>query len=285
MNQPSETDSLPGQMQATAATPRSWQRLLLWLEIDSTLITKMKHPYKFISIAVLTISSCSLPATQLYNLGFTTNDFGIYQTSGNPSVQASVGPFTDALVFHAVTFQAGIGYDQIQLPFEATVSRYDIQFDVLTHNLLNSQYAFFLYLDTPQIPYVYFHGGQNRIGAFQPFPYTIANLAAFTDDHPYHFDISVDLQANLWSIAIDGTYLFDSPVNASSLDAIRFSLQPWTGGAVDAPTTFAALDNVVVSVVPEPSVFCLLIVAGVAGSSLRWWKEKFILCRLTPIKP
>ncbi|HEY5296628.1 MAG TPA: PEP-CTERM sorting domain-containing protein [Verrucomicrobiae bacterium] len=237
----------------------------------------MKHHAKVISIAILTTASCSLSATELYNLDFTTDDVGSYETIfGNPSIQASVGPFANALVFHAVT-----GYDQIELPIGVTGPSYDIQFDVLVHNLLNSQYAFSMYLDTAFATSVDFHGGQNSIDVFQSSPYTTENLADFENDQSYHFDISVNLQANLWSVAIDGTQLFSNPVNASSLDDIRFSMAPWYFGAADAPTVYAGLDNVLVSVVPEPSIYSLLIMAGAAGLFLLRQKALIILCLLT----
>jgi hypothetical protein len=66
-------------------------------------------------------------------------------------------------------------------------------------------------------------------------------------------------------VRCDGTQLFSNPFNASSLDDIRFGMAPWYAGAADAPTVYGALDNVVVTVVPEPAIFSLLIVAGAAG--------------------
>lgn len=213
--------------------------------------------FSAVSIATL-LANCSLYAMELYNLDFTSNDIGTYQTVfGNPTVQSSVGPFADALIFHAVT-----GFDQIELPIQVTGPSYDIQYDVLVHGMLNSQYAFSTFLDTYYATDVGFHGGRNSIEVFQSSPYTLDDLAGFSNDQVYHFDISVDLEANLWSLAVDGTQVFANPVNASSLEDIRFSMAPWIAGAVDAPDVYAALDNVVVSVVPEPAVVNLLIVAG-----------------------
>ena len=233
--------------------------------------------FKLTFVAILTITSCSLSATELYHLTFSGNDTGSYQVdSGNPLVQPSAGAFTDALVFHCFGFDSGSPYDVIQLPLPASQSRFDIQFDILTHNLMNSQHAFFLYLDTLQVPYVCFHGGQNSINAFQPSPYTTANLAVFNDDRPYHFDISVDLPANRWSVSLDGTQLYENLINASSMESLRFSAQPWTGWAVDAPATYIALDNVIVSIVPEPSVFSLLILAGLAVAILTLAKNETV---------
>jgi|ERR1039458_6030055 hypothetical protein len=236
----------------------------------------MKQLCKFISIATLAVVGCSLSATELYNLDFTPNEVGTYQTdSGDPSVQSSVGPFADALVFHSV-----IGDDTIELPIGIAGSYYDIQYDVLAHDLLNSQYVFTMFLGmTPTS--VSLHGGQNSIEVFQSSPYTLDNLADFSNDQVYHFDISVDLNANLWSVTIDGTQMFSNPINASSLEDIYFSMVPWITGAIDAPGTYAALDNVVVSVVPEPAVFSLLVTAGVPALFLYWRKKVNYPCRLT----
>jgi hypothetical protein len=211
----------------------------------------MKCSRKLISVAVLTVAGYSLSATELYNLGFDANDFGTYQiVSGNPSIQASVEPFTNALIFHAVT-----GSDKIKLPISAGGSRYNIQFDVLVHNVSNSQYAFFMAPETARQPYVYFHGGATSILAFQSWPYTNAVLALFfAEDQKYHFDISFDLQNNIWAVAIDGTHVFECPVNSPSLDGMSFSMGPWYMNAPDAPATYAALDNVVVSMEAGPQL-------------------------------
>jgi hypothetical protein len=204
---------------------------------------------------LLLLAVQSVSATELYNLDFTPPDVGTYETVfGNPSVQSSVGPFTDALIFHAVT-----GYDQIELPIEISSPQYEIQFDVLTHNLLNSQYSFSVLLDTPEVRDVSFNGGLNSISVFQPF--RESNVGSFLNDQVYHLDISVDLLANLWTVSIDGTQVSSNPINANELDSIRFSMSPWTVGASNAPGTYAALDNVVIDAVPEPSCIALILLA------------------------
>ncbi len=209
------------------------------------------------------LASCSLSATELYNLDFTPPEVGIYQiVYGSPSVQSSVGPFADALVFHAVT-----SFDQIQLPIGVTSPHYDIQYDVLTHNLLNSQYDFSISLDGFVYHSVGFHGGLDGIEVYEPSPYTVEDVADFLDDEVYHVGISLDLTSNSWSVAVDGAEVFTSPLNSSSLDSIRFSLNPWVGGAVDAPGTYVALDNVVVTAVPEPSSGAVALVAALLASA------------------
>ena len=191
-------------------------------------------------------------ATELYNLDFTPPDTGSYSVVfGSPAVQSSVGPLSDALVFHAVTT-----FDQIALPISVAGSQYNIQFDVLTHQLLDSQYAFSVILDTTDVGVrnTSFHGGLDAIDVYQPSPYTDAPVGGFLDDQVYHVSMLVDFQANLWSLAVDGTQLYSNHVNASGLTGLRFSMNPWTGlNPTDAPGTYAAIDNVVVTVVPEPA--------------------------------
>jgi hypothetical protein len=205
-------------------------------------------------LLTLFIVAGPLSATELHNLDFTPPEVGIYETVfGSPSVQSSVGPFTDALVFHAVTF-----YDQIRLPINLSAPRYNIQYDVFTHNLLNSQYAFTMLLDTPEVRNVGFHGVLNDIYAYQPFV-GVVNLGPFANDQVYHLEISIDLAANLWSVAVDGTQKFSHTIDASGLESIRFSMAPWTVGASNAPGTYAALDNVTVNAIPEPSSAALVV--------------------------
>jgi len=212
------------------------------------------NPYKIIVLAAMAFAANSQAATQLYNLDFTPPEVGNYTTIfGNPTVVHSVGPFTDALLFHAVTT-----YDQIELPITLAAPQYDIQYDVLTHNLLNSKYGFIVTLDTPDINSVTLHGGLNKIDIYQSFPYTLADPVSFLNDHAYHFDISVDFAASSWALSVDGAQIFAGPFSGSGLQDIRITMAPVFGGASDAPETYAALDNVIITAVPEPSFAALL---------------------------
>jgi hypothetical protein len=196
------------------------------------------------------------------NLDFTPPEVGSYGVVfGNPTVVPTVGPLTDALVFHAVS-----SYEQIALGLPLNGPRYEIQYDVLTHALLNSQYAFTTLLDTPQARNMSFHGGANTIQMNN-----LGNLMEFKDDQLYHFKINLDFPANQWSVTIDGGQPFTTTIDAANLYSIRFSLAPWKVGAPDLPGTFVALDNVVVNVVPEPSNFALALTAGLMalGTCLR----------------
>lgn len=229
----------------------------------------MKYFCKLIFMVVLSGAASSSFATVLYNLDFAPNDIGTYQTVfGNPSVQSSVGPFANALVFQANDYQ------QIELPIGTAGPDYNIQYDVMTHNLLNSQYGFRIFLDTPYVRTVGLDGGQNNIQVYQNSPYTAEGLMNFSDDQVYHFEITVDLQANLWTVSVDGAQLFSNPFNAASgLEDIRFSLDSVIAPA--EPGTYVALDNVVVvNAAPEPSTVCLLLAVGLPVLFLHWRKRQ-----------
>jgi hypothetical protein len=209
---------------------------------------------KLVACIGVATACLSVSATELYNLQFGGSDVGTYQTVfGNPTVQSSVGPFAHALIFHAVAT-----YDQILLPIAVAGPRYDIHYDALVHNLLSSQYSFGILLDTPDVHSLDFHGGLNQLQVYQP--YLEENVGAFANDQAYHFDISVDLVAQQWSIAVDGVQVFSNALDETSLQDIRFNIGPTVLGTPNAPGVYAALDNVVVTVVPEPGFvsFCVL---------------------------
>jgi hypothetical protein len=214
----------------------------------------------FTCFACLLISAAASRAVDLYNLDFTATELGTYQvTLGNPSLQSAVGPFADALVFDAVT-----GGEQIRLPVGTSGPQYEIQFDVLAHNLLNSDYSFGFYLDTATVHSVNFHGGLNCIYVYQPSPFLNYSLAPLVNDSVYHFDVGLNTQSSVWSVAINGTSLFDGPCDGAVLQDIRFGIALWIGGAANAPSTYVALDNVVVSLVPEPSSAALSFAGALA---------------------
>ena len=82
--------------------------------------------------------------TTLYDLGFTPDNINSYQVIfGSPTVVSSFEGLTNALLFHATTT-----YDQIELPIDTTAPEYQVDFDVVTHDLINSKYAFTMLLDT-----------------------------------------------------------------------------------------------------------------------------------------
>ncbi len=231
----------------------------------SALLGLCKIPRAIPCTAIALLSTGILPATEIYHLDFTDPEVGVYQIiDGDPSRQTSAGSLTDVLLFHAT-----VGGDQIQLPVGIGGPRYELQYDLLTHGLVGSDYAFVMRLDAG-LRSLSFHGGLNSIDAYQPSPYINQTLASFSDDRIYRVGIMVDSEADLWSVAIDGVSACTNPLNGNSLQSIRFGLAPWIGGAMNAPATYAAIDNVVLTVVPEPSAAMFLM----AGSLAWWWRVR-----------
>ena len=92
----------------------------------------------------LALAQASAQSQVLYDLDFTPTEVGSYTTVfGAPSIQHTVGPLTDALLFHAV-----VGYDQILLPISVAAPQYQISYDVFVHGLVNSKYDFLSLVDT-----------------------------------------------------------------------------------------------------------------------------------------
>ena len=200
-------------------------------------------------------------AVELYNLDFTPPDLGAYQVmAGSPSVQSTAGIFTDALVFDAVN-----GGEQIRLSIGVTAPQYELQCDVLAHNLTDSDYAFGVYFGTAAVRTMNFDRGLNSIYVYQSSPFLNLSLSSLMNDSVYHLDVTFDSPNSVWSVAINGTSLFNGPLDGASLQDIRFGLAPWISGAANAPNTYAALDNVIVSAVPEPTT------AGLAAAGILLW--------------
>jgi hypothetical protein len=213
---------------------------------------------------LLVLGLTRLSATVLYDIDFTPPDTGTYHVVfGSPTVQSSVGPFTDALVFHAVST-----YDQISLAINSSAPQFDIQYDVFGHNLVNSLYDFSLTLDTPEVRTIDLNGHTNEIYVYQPSAGD-TSLLALTNDQVYHFEIFVNLGANLWTVTINGVQKYSHAFGATSLQALRFTMDPSVGGTGDMPGTYAALDNIKVNAIPEPSAFALIASGLAAGLLLR----------------
>ncbi len=216
---------------------------------------------------LLSVNSGS--AAELYNLDFLAPETGTYTTVfGTPTIVATVGPLSRALVFDAVT-----SYEQIRLAVGGFGPHYNLTYDVLVHNLRGSQYGFAMVLDTPQVRTVTFHGGLNQIDFFNPGVFSGTTSTAFANDTVYHMGVAIDFPMNRWTVAVNGTERLNQPINATQLSAIRFSMDPWIGGAVDGPGVYAALDNVVLTVTPEPSAGLLAGMAGMLWLALRRFRR------------
>lgn len=229
-----------------------------------------------ISIAAIISVGSSVCASELYNLDFQPPEAGTYITIfGSPTIQSSVGPFDRALVFDAVA-----QYEQIKLPVDVTAPVYRIGFDVLVHGLQGSMYAYTVLLDMLGSPYpgvrtFSFHGLFDAIEMIN-----LGRVSPFSDDVAYHWEIVADFSGNRLSLTIDQAETFSTTINASALSSIRFNMGPWRSGSADAPGAYAALDNVRVTAVPEPSSFSLLsialliVVIGIARKCrINLWRE------------
>jgi hypothetical protein len=226
----------------------------------------LKKPRLVSCLLISLLSAGYLPAVEIYNLDFSEPETGAYQiVSGNPSVQSSAGSLNDALVFGA-----GVGGDQIYLPIGVTGPRYELQYDLLVHGLLDSDYAFVMRLDASGVRSLNLHGGLNSIYAYQASPFINQTVGSFSDDTVYHIGVSVDVAADLWSVAINGSPSFSSSLHGATLQGIRFGLGPWIGGAADAPGTHAAIDNLILTVIPEPSAAAF----AVAGLLVWGWRAR-----------
>jgi hypothetical protein len=184
--------------------------------------TKFKS---FICVSCILGSPPVARAVDWYRLDFTAPDLGSYQvTAGSPVIQATAGVFSDALVFDAVT-----GGEQIRLPIGSAAPRYELQFDLLTHNLLNSDYSFGVYFDTAVVRSVNLHGGLNGIYLYQSAPFLNLSLAALANESVYHFAIALDAVASEWSVALNGNPRFSGACDAAALEGIRFGISPLKG--------------------------------------------------------
>jgi hypothetical protein len=224
-------------------------------------------PLVLCAAGLLSVNSGS--AAELYNLDFLAPETGNYTiTFGTPTVLPTVGPLSRALVFDAVA-----SYEQIQLAVGGFGPHYNLAYDVLVHDLRGSQYGFTMLLDTPQVRTVTFHGGLNQIDFFNPLVTGGTIPTAFANDTVYHMGVAIDFPTNRWTVAVNGTERLNQPINATQLSSIRFSMAPVFGGAVDAPGIYAALDNVVLTVTPEPSAGLLAGMAGMLWLALRRFRR------------
>jgi hypothetical protein len=185
---------------------------------------------------------------------------------GSPEVTHVFGAATDnQLVFNS---PAG-GYEQVKLNWpSAPISGgdYQISFDLMTQNLIDSQYSFTMALDTPIIQNLDIGGYGNWISAFNPMatgPSVFGNVGHLSDDTLMHVGIDINLNQSLWTITVNGVGQYQGAFYTSGggINDLRFNLSPWQGGAAPAPNISVALDNLQISSVPLPGAGGLLMSA------------------------
>jgi hypothetical protein len=148
--------------------------------------------------------------------------------------------------------------DQIQLGLGRGYDNYHVSFDLVTTRLVNSDYAFTVLFDTPQVQNMIFHGalGVRTFNATTTPPSGGGILGAFADNRLIHVEIDVDLKRSLWTIDVDSLPVFTDAFHAldSDVNSIRFDLDNWYSGSAIAPDISVGIDNIHVSstVVPVP---------------------------------
>ncbi len=218
----------------------------------------------------LSVLSLQTQATTLYqadfNSGGTASQYGLNIVFGSPNIAHMFGAANDQqLVFNSPTG----GYEQVKLNWpSAPVSGgdYQISFDLMTHNLIDSQYSFTMLLDTPTIQNLDIGGYGNWISTFNPMatgPSVFGTVGHLSDDTLMHVAIDINLNQSLWTIAVNGVGQYQGAFYTSGggINDLRFNLSPWQGGAAAAPNISVALDNLQISSVPLPGAGSLLISA------------------------
>lgn len=220
------------------------------------------------------LASCATGSTIVYvDKDFTAPNTGGYQVVfGEPTVQPSVGPLQDALVFKAVS-----SYEQIKFSGPRSSSGLEIHYDLLTHNLRDSNYGFTILFDTPQVRTMTFHGGLDQLTVFIPGSFSGFG-PSFNDDQVYHIGMWIDFRSQTWDITLDGVPFQTLDFDAYAIDSIRFSLAPAYGGTLDAPNTYVALDNLTIASIPEPPAWSLILAAVIPACF--WYRRNKLIPKL-----
>ncbi len=177
---------------------------------------------------------------------------------GSSSSSDSVEPGESDVVDRV--FSALLANDQSVYPLDPAITEYYISYTANAQQLTGSDYAFTMFIDTPEVRSFSLHGGLNDFRVFIPFGVSdtvnilsngileqsegIDNLPNFADDQDYTIEHFLDFANDSWSIHIDGVELYRSSINASSAESLRFSMAPWNGAAdSDAPETTVEVSN------------------------------------------
>ncbi|MES9926820.1 MAG: PEP-CTERM sorting domain-containing protein [Candidatus Thiodiazotropha sp. 6PDIVS] len=189
---------------------------------------------------------------------------------GTPTVESTFAGLSDpSLHFNANTST----YEQIQLDMGQGYDNYQINFDFFSSNLNESNYAFTLHADTPQVRNLSFNG-RAGVRYFAPFVQPI-NAGDFADTTSYHVTLEYDLAVGSMSFWLNnglmGTRSFST--SGEDIESFRFSLSPALGGTGLDPSINVNLDNVLVTSrttdVPEPSTHLLFFLGFIGLASMR----------------
>ncbi len=150
---------------------------------------------------------------------------------GAPQVVPAFGPLTD----RPLLLRGDAGNSQIKVNIPSGWRKYRIEYDVTTNHLKDSEGSFTVLLDTPTVRTLSLSGRINRVVNW-PNPTPPSELTTWSEGGISHFVIEVDLAQNLWEIWKDGTPILSTPLNATTLQSVRFAL-------AGAPAAEVAVDN------------------------------------------
>jgi len=171
--------------------------------------------------------------------------------TGNPTISS---PIASGFPSQSLWLSGGTS-PQINLNLGHRPLGYAIEFDVLPVGVIESDYAFGIYLDTPYVRNVQLASYQGQVRVY-PGSGSGVFVGPYADNTIHHFFLAVNLRLDQWSVDMDGTQLFSAPFGAEDIESVRFGFstvfpQPRN------PDAHAYLDNVRISVIPEPSTFAM----------------------------
>ena len=161
---------------------------------------------------------------------------------GEPLIESSFGTVaSESLVFDTKDNQLPYFYDQIELDLRQGSDRYQLSFDLITNNFVNtgSSNGFVLLFDTPQIRRIDFNS-DGTIGYYYPSQGSEI-IGSFSDDTLISMAVDISLVAGTWDIFMNDELLYsgDFAPTGNDVNSIRFSF-----GNVNAAMVSSTFDNV-----------------------------------------
>jgi hypothetical protein len=243
------------------------------------------------SRAVVIIPFCALlncaqaSIVEHYSVDFDTVQDGFDVQFGEPTIAASFDQLTDnALIFNPnISTYEQIGFDMRGTGFD----QYQLSFDLVTDNLVNSLYGFTVLFDTPTVQTLRFSGEHGLYTYTSGAGSRSDTIGSWTDQNLMHVTIDVDMTQHMWTINTGIAPAYSGVFNGDALNTIRFSLSPWYGDTGIDPTISVGIDNILITsnqtisadvgVVPEPMTL-LLLCSGFLVTGLFYSTKKPVFC-------